>query len=219
MVVLKSRFWIYIFLLTFAGGNMALINRRFLLVLALFFCGINGFGLDQTKEYRIGETGPGGGIVFYKNLAGFSVDDGNGNSEICHYLEVSKDDLGCVTWMPGSVKSKDMTCFYGLGEGKIATAKIIEKYSGEKLTVENSAALLCTKYKTSTTKSGDWFLPTSDELRLLFKNLTVEKLNITNTEFYWSSSLESDSVWVRKNKTSAIESKDKKLMVRAVRAF
>lgn len=169
-------------------------------------------------SYKIGDIGPGGGIVFYKNAAGFIVDDGSGNEVVCHYLEVSVQDLGCVTWSP-SAESVIPEPLYGIGVGKLATNQIL-KNSKTKLSAENSAAYLCSKYKTSTTKAGDWYLPTSDELRLVFKNLTPEMLKVTSTEFYWSSSEEENGrAWGRKNKTSTIDSKNKKFNVRAVHAF
>ena len=184
----------------------------FLIVSALVFAG--------EKSYKVGDIGPGGGIVFYKNAAGFSVDDGKGKSVVCHYLEVSKEDLGCVTWGPVSFAMGDSETKYGIGEGKAATYEILNSSGKTKLTADNSAAYVCAKYKTSTTNVGDWFLPTSDEIRVLFKNLPPEKMDIKNTEFYWSSSVEKNNrAWARKNKTSTVDSIDHKFMVRAVHAF
>lgn len=197
---------------------MEKLMKKFLVPICLLFCAMS-FCFAQEKSYSIGDIGPGGGIVFYKDSSGFLVEDGNGGSSVCHYLEVSKEDLGCVTWSPKSdylIKGSDR---YGIGEGKVSTVEIL-RGSAAKLDSENSAAYLCSKYKTSTTKAGDWFLPTTDELRMLFKNLTLEKIGITNTEFYWSSSQEGfGKAWARKNKTSTIDSKSKRFMVRAVHAF
>lgn len=171
------------------------------------------------KVYKVGDIGPGGGIVFYKNVSGFSVEDGNGESKICHYLEVSAEDLGQATWFPTS--AVDMpSSKYGIGEGKAATNEILALVKKSDLTAENCAAYACSKYRTSTTKAGDWFLPTSDEIRQLFKNLSPEKIHIENAEFYWSSSIEDNNkAWARKNKTSTLDTIDNKFMVRAVHAF
>lgn len=190
--------------------------KKWVSVISLLLISVLVFATE--KVYKVGDIGPGGGIVFYKNTAGFSVDDGKGGTMVCHYLEVSKEDLGCVSWAPSFAKS--VSSKYGIGEGKAATREILKASGKTKMTAENCAAYICSKYKTSTTKAGDWFLPTSDEIRVLFKNLSPEKLDITNTEFYWSSSLEEGNrAWARKNKTSTIDTIDKKFMVRAVHAF
>ena len=180
---------------------------------------ISTFAVAAEKSYNIGDFGPGGGIIFYKNSSGFSVSDGNGESKICHYLEVSKEDLGYATWAPFSSDVAASTK-YGIGEGKSATYEILSSAGKTKLTKENCAAYACSNYKTASTKAGEWFLPTSDEIRILFKNLSPEKMGISNTEFYWSSSVEQNNrAWARKNKTSTVDSFDHKFMVRAIRAF
>ena len=178
--------------------------------------------LAFAKEYKIGDMGPGGGIVFYVSKSGFEVDDGMGSVETCHYLEVSKEDLGQTTWTPSpAVFLEDLDETYAIGSGKANTFLIA--YAGlcpEEVTVENCAAYACFEYRTKTTKPGDWFLPSSDELKLVFTNLSLEQLNVTSKEFYWSSSEESDgSAWARKNKTSTVDAKGKRFNVRAVHAF
>ena len=175
-----------------------------------------------AKEYKIGDTGPGGGIVFYVDKSGFTVDDGMGTQETCHYMEVSTEDLGQTTWTPSpAVFLEDLDETYAVGSGKANTFLIA--YAGlcpEEVTVENCAAYACFEYKTKTTKPGDWFLPSSDELKLIFKNLSLEQLNVSSKDFYWSSSEESDgSAWARKNKTSTVDAKAKRFNVRAVHAF
>jgi TolB-like protein len=50
------------------------------------------------KTYNIGDTGPGGGIIFYYSKAGFDVYEPDGSTKKCHYLEVSKFDLGKISW-------------------------------------------------------------------------------------------------------------------------
>ena len=197
-------------------------NRAFFkgILVVLAAVSIPALFFASEKTYKVGDIGPGGGIVFYKNSSGFSVDNGSGESKICHYLEVSKEDVGCASWAPRSLTAASASTRYGIGEGMAATQDILNSAGKTKLTSENCAAYACSKYRTSTTKAGDWFLPTSDEIRLIFKNLSPEKIDINNTEFYWSSSVEADNrAWARKNKTATVDSIDNKFMVRAVHAF
>ena len=45
-------------------------------------------------QYKVGDEGEGGGIVFYVSQEGFIVYDGKGGQKICHCLEMSKPTLG-----------------------------------------------------------------------------------------------------------------------------
>ena len=175
-----------------------------------------------AKSYSIGDIGPGGGIVFYKSDEGFEVDDGMGDIQLCHYLEVSAEDLGATTWIPSDACFlEDLENTYAIGAGKANTFLIANAgLCPEDLNEENCAAYACSVYSTKTTRPGDWYLPSSDELKLVFKNLTLEQLKMTSKDFYWSSSEEGEgSAWARKNKTSTLDSKTSKFLVRAVHAF
>ena len=175
-----------------------------------------------ANSYSIGDIGPGGGIVFYKSEEGFEVDDGMGDVQLCHYLEVSVEDLGMTTWVPSTACFlEDLDDIYGIGAGKANTFLIANAgLCPEDLNEENCAAYACSVYSTKTTRPGDWYLPSSDELKLVFKNLTTTQLKCSSPEFYWSSSEEGEgSAWARKNKTSTINSKTCKYLVRAVHAF
>ena len=133
-----------------------------------------------AKSYSIGDIGPGGGIVFYKSAEGFEVDDGMGDVQVCHYLEVSPEDLGATTWIPSEASFlEDLDNIYGIGAGKANTFLIANAgLCPEDLTKENCAAYMCSIYSTKTTSPGDWYLPSSDELKLVFKNLTADGNNI-----------------------------------------
>ena len=181
------------------------------------------------KTYNIGDDGPGGGIIFYYSKAGFDVYEPDGSTKKCHYLEVSKFDLGKISWCSQKARFDDCcnkTRNFDLGYGRINTFKIIKSsHKGGTITKENCAALACHSYSTATTKAGDWFLPSSFELYLLYENLGERVLlcNTTNDHYYWSSysssnwdalSLSfSDSVPVH------LDDKYKTHSVRAVRAF
>ncbi len=198
-----------IFLLFFALSAMACMAEEF------------------CPKYKIGDTGEGGGIVFFVSEEPFDVFDGKGGVEKCHYLEVSKEELGVMRLC---TCDKDPYCKpftnMGLGYGKSNTYKIISaNHSGGALSTKNSAAYACYEYKTSTTNRGDWFLPSFEELRLMYFNLsgTIKK-NMTGDSWHWSSSRSlyfSDDFWCVKFSNGILSYSISYLTscVRAVRAF
>lgn len=138
--------------------------RKFFCLL-LCFCLISS--LFAKESYRIGDIGEGGGIVFYHDEDGFKVYDGMGGYEICHYLEMSYICLGSSQWLPDYV-------FVGftrteIGYGKANTYRILETVSHLELDKENCAAYKASQYYSSSTE-GEWFLPSYDELRLIYDN-------------------------------------------------
>lgn len=179
------------------------------------------------KTYNIGDTGPGGGIIFYYSQDGFDVYEPDGSTKKCHYLEVSKFDLGKICWCSQKAETDccDITTLKKLGSGKINTFKIIKSsHKGGTITKENCAALACHSYSTATTKAGDWFLPSLFELDLLYRNLGERVLisNTTNDNRYWSSSQNNSSNARDQSFSDGFQgygNKSNTLSVRAVRAF
>ncbi|MBR2316917.1 MAG: DUF1566 domain-containing protein [Spirochaetales bacterium] len=153
---------------------------------------------------RIGDDGPGGGIIFYYSEVGFDVYEPDGSVKKCHYLEVSKFDLGAITWCSRKTGTDccNITTLTSVGAGRINTFKIIKGYHKVgRITKENCAALACHSYSTATTKAGDWFLPSLRELDLLYENLGKRVLlsNTTNDHYYWSSSQSSNyRAWIQR---------------------
>lgn len=167
-----------------------------------------------VMKYKIGDTGPGGGIVFYVSEEGFEVFDGKGGVKKCNYLEVTKEQLACVSWSPDYNKSIQRAT--GLGYGKANTYKIVSSYYG------NCAAYVCYKYSTATSSAGEWFLPSKDELNLMYKNVGSKIRAGASDDWHWSSSLDyNDDAWIQSfsdgHQLSA--SRDFTYCVRAVRAF
>ena len=173
--------------------------------------------------YKIGDEGEGGGIVFYVSKEGFRVYDGKGGSVVCHYLEMSKDTLGVSKWFPeySNIGVKETR----LGYGKANTYKILNAKTSAGLTEYNCAAYRVSKYSTSSTKAGDWWLPSMDELDLMYESQKEQVLATCSNESHWSSSESSynsawrksfgDGVWVYGN----FNKERDKFSVRAVRAF
>lgn len=188
-----------------------------LILVSLMFAGC--FLTAQT--YNIGDTGPGGGIVFYVSEIAFPVPQPNGETKMCRYMEVSPVDIGKSQW--GDCSKEDPYTLQGLGTGLMNTYNIVS-YNADKMTTANCAAYACLMYSTQTTRKGEWWLPSKVELNLLYKNLR-DKVIATGSDYYpdyWSSSQGSYSdAWSQsfsdgdQNYTSKIST----YFVRAVRAF
>ncbi len=126
---------------------------------------------SSTKVYKIGDTGPAGGIVFYDKG---KVSDG------WRYLEAAPSDQSSgVPWWNGSYVS--IVTGTGLGTGKSNTDAIIAAQGSG-----SYAATLCRNL----TLGGysDWYLPSRDELNLMYVNLKKAGLGGFGEGWLWSSS-------------------------------
>jgi hypothetical protein len=162
----------------------------------------------DTVPYTIGDTGPAGGIIFY-------VD---GSS--C--LEAAPSDQGRVVW--SNIQYVLIgTTGTAIDTGQANTTAII----GQHGPTGNSAAKLCDVL--SITFSGvtydDWFLPSKDELNLMYSNLGSRPANPAGFDLgkdYWSSSeINATTAW-GKNFSAGTEpklGKTERGNVRAIRAF
>ena len=188
-----------------------------LILVSLMFAGC--FLTAQT--YNIGDTGPGGGIVFYVSEIAFPVPQPNGETKMCRYMEVSPVDIGSCAW--GNGHKEEPHTLRGLGTGLMNTYNIVS-YNADNMTTANCAAYACFKYSTQTTRKGEWWLPSMVELNLLYKNLR-DKVIATKSGYdvYWSSSQtnDNDSSWGQSfsDGSQRYYLKYSTYSVRAVRAF
>ena len=136
-------------------------------------------GGAPIKKYKIGDIGEGSGIVFYVSPEGFDVYDGKGGVMRCHYLEMSKTNLGESKW--GNDIDNTIS---KLGYGKSNTYHMI-KAKGYP-SVKNCAAYRCAQYTTKTSKAGEWFLPNLEEAKLMIATQS-ERLTAESTKKYWTS--------------------------------
>lgn len=151
---------------------------------------------------KLGDTF-GGGIVFYVDATGLHG-----------LIAAPSDQSNSKTWLNSLVMATNATDA-AVGKGKANTTLIISAYGAG-----SYAASVCDEL----TLGGfsDWFLPSKDELVLMYTNLHAKSLGSFAFARYWSSTevnvddalcVEFDSGKVSQtNKISAIS-------VRAVRAF
>jgi len=139
----------------------------------------------STATYKIGDTGPAGGLIFY--------DKGNSIGG-WRYLEAAPADLGpnkFITEDPGSLpknlfelwEKTDGDKGRGVGKGKYNTEflmGIAQARGGF-----NWAIRLCTEYELN--GYNDWFMPSRDELNFMYGNLHLKGLGRFRLEPYWSS--------------------------------
>jgi len=138
-----------------------------------------GNNQGNNLQYKLGDTGPGGGKIFYINSSGFTVQGhaGSFDSYTAHFLEAASDDMPTMLeWQ------LDSTSIEGTGDdigtGRRNTKLIVDHAS------ETPAASACDDYRGG--GKDDWFLPSRYELNQLYINRTHVG-NLTNNN-YWSSS-------------------------------
>lgn len=135
----------------------------------------NNFQLRVTGD--IGDTGPGGGTIYYYSSVGFSC--GPTRTSTCKYLEAAPagwisnaDTSTSRTWAQASLQSSavfsDTSTIYSIGAGYQNTIAIINQGNSDSST---SAAALARSYTStvSGTTFNDWFLPSKDELNQMCK--------------------------------------------------
>jgi hypothetical protein len=183
------------------------------------------FSVCGTLTYNLGDTGPGGGKIFYRSEAGFTqyADAADTVGTTAHYLEAAPADMpSTLAWYSSGftmyddyIDCPDDYTFEEIGKGRKNTAFIFTADANA------PAAKACVDY--SSNGKTDWFLPSKDELDALFTNITSVGNMVGNTEsdFYWSSTPynNSDIHTHGLSDGERIHYYEAELSVRAVRAF
>jgi len=159
----------------------------------------------QWAPYALHDIGPAGGYIFY--------DKGN-YSYGWRYLEAAPSDQANAPWgcYGVSIPGADGTA---VGTGKQNT---IDIEAG--CTTPGTAADICANL--SLGGYSDWFLPSEEELNLMYKNLKVAGVGGFADYPYWSSSeYNAYYAWYQYFNSDLQDSYSKEgyLRVRAVRAF
>jgi len=148
---------------------------------------------DATQSvgaYNVGDTGPSGGIIFYVAESPFAC--GQTLNEVCQYLEAAPNGWSGrepteedprITWAAEGNQSTSVAGAVGTSIGTGYQNSIaIANQAGNDAT--NSAAVLALGYAGG--GAEDWYLPSSDELRELWK-IRIAPHNILPHFSYWSS--------------------------------
>jgi len=188
--------------------------------------------------YNIGDTGPAGGIIFYYDPKGFTV-QGYGNpgdhgyfpTYTAYYLEVAPADEGNAQWgdsqtligegiTTGSLN--DLLTI--IGNGRKDTIIIANHLDGLNDPEEtNRAAQLCVNKDLNGYR--DWFLPSISELNWLYLNsvsVIANGGNLTTSSEHWSSTQnDQTTAWCHllTNSTSNVYKAATYVKTRAIRAF
>jgi hypothetical protein len=149
--------------------------KKVILFLALLFilpvviC-LSGCPTTPPITYMVGDTGPAGGLIFYDKG---SFTDG------WQYLEAAPSDQSAGTeWGCMMLTGADGTA---VGTGEQNT---IDIEAG--CTEAGTAADICADLFLG--GCDDWFLPSKDELNLMYENLKAQGLGDFGDTNYWSSS-------------------------------
>lgn len=170
-----------------------------------------------TLKTILKPNGPAGGYIFYDR--GFNGGD-------WRYIEMAPFDQGVdITWCNSLEKNlKTGITNTGIGYGKTNTISLVSilKYS--------SAANICNSYVLN--GYDDWFLPSSEELRLMISYLFENEIFDSDDKYvrYWSSSefihRSSDAWYNNQNPVDGVSFvgmktllKEYKFRVRAIRYF
>ena len=167
----------------------------------------------NAELLAIGDTGPAGGLIFYDKG---SVLDGWRYLEAAPSDQNQSADVGII-WAIADYQSTAVTgTLETIGSGSANTGKIIAQ-NGVGITYAAGVcdALVYGGY-------SDWFLPSKDELNLMYTNLKVAGVGGFAGNFYWSSSeFGARDAWGQHflYVTQGNSNKNGDERVRAVRAF
>ena len=131
----------------------------------------------EAKTYKVGDTGPAGGIIFYVNP--------NAEEDGWTYLEAAPTCLEQYTWgANGDVYNTEE----GVGKGKSNTDTLMKKAT-ESITFP--AAQACYDYEYTNPETGvkydDWFLPSKGEMDMLYTVKDKLDSDSLNKENFWTS--------------------------------
>ncbi|PKL16290.1 MAG: hypothetical protein CVV49_17025 [Spirochaetae bacterium HGW-Spirochaetae-5] len=127
---------------------------------------------SHNKIYKVGDRGPGGGWIFYDKG---DSDDG------WRYLEAAPvDQSEGIQWFNG-VSLETGATDKAIGRGKSNTQRIINIQGKGKY-----AASICADYNGGSKR--DWFLPSKNELEMMFDFFIRSGMeNFQRNYYYWSS--------------------------------
>jgi TolB-like protein len=161
-----------------------------------------------NKTYNIGDIGPAGGIIFYNR--GFVADG-------WQYLEAAPAGTDFTAQWGANGQNVTGTDT-ATSSGKRNTQLIMNRLN--QLGESGRAVQICVDMDINGYK--DWFLPSKDELNLMYQNLHQKGLGIFGGDKYWSASQHGNATAWNQSFSDGIQYysyKKNTCSVRAVRAF
>ena len=137
----------------------------------------------KWRPYELGETGPAGGIIFYRS-------EGLISDVEYHYLEAAPNSTELPeAWASSGHETADITGanHTKLGSGKTNTAAILA------IDAAAPAAQKCDTWIAN--GFSDWFLPSREELHELFLQKDLFNPPLENVTYYSSSQESSSKAW------------------------
>jgi hypothetical protein len=162
-----------------------------------------------VMAYKIGDRGPAGGIIFY---------DKGDNADGWQYLEAAPNDIDIAQWGTSGYDAGKTGTAVGTGKENTRLIALYLKRTGE----SEGAAALCDALMVN--DYDDWFLPSLDELDLMYRVLWEQAAlgGFKNDSWYWSSSQYYHyNAWAQRfsDGSRSRYAKYCRYSVRAVRAF
>lgn len=139
----------------------------------------------ETDEFAIGDTGPGGGTVFY---------DKGEYSNGWRYIEAATEDIGFFEWGCAGTLIGDTSS--SIGAGYTNSSLVANYHDGLDDYYLNPAVCNASNNGTVASRKAllleannfdDWFLPSEEELGLMYTNLHAQGLGSFTAAPYWSS--------------------------------
>jgi hypothetical protein len=133
----------------------------------------------QWDPYTVGDPGPAGGTIFYV--------DTSGSFPGWDYLEVAPftaEWAGYIGWGEIGDGTPNLATSTAVGSGQNNTNIVISWLTANGMS--GMAAQLCDGLDFG--GETDWFLPSKDELNLVYQNIVPSDGSFQNNGYYWSSS-------------------------------
>ena len=148
--------------------------------------------------YTVGQTGPGGGKIFYFNTGGFSC--GVDLTLICNYLEVNTSgNVRRLNWSSPALQNTSTPGSTGtaIGTGQKNTAVVVAAGASDSTT----SAIAFTDQYISSNGTSDWFLASKDEMTELSAANAANLLSgftLNPSDHYTSSQVigTANQVWI-----------------------
>ena len=164
-------------------------------------------GTLAVRNYKIGDKAHGG-LIFY-------IDESGEHGLVTDTMDTSNS----MRWYAG-LNGASQALGDGPYAGEMNTSIAISSMHILGLDGNDYAALICSKLQSG--GFGDWYLPSKEELNLMYNNLHVMNLGRFADDFYWTSTEHNPGlVWTQNFTTGSQHQSMKSLphRVRAIRAF